>query len=1859
MTWLGKFRAVGAAAIFALAVLSAPTLAAEKKSGPGPEGSAGAQVETVTPEAAQGGALATGAGTRQIVVTKGADYFGRDYDVLKDVGVDQCSAACVADKRCLAFTLNERTGWCFMKEGLGELRTVAGATSGRIVEAPAIDETSVETRVADLDFLARAALDEAKRRRLALASADRDPNAASLTVQDLAAKAGAALTYQSAIEYYSEVLKHEPLNHRAWNGLAQAALNYSPDDYQKRMENAQLRSDAAINAYLTSASDAERAAALAKLGDGFASASDWKQAIRSYRKSLALAEEPTVVAQLDSVVAAHGFRIVDHTIDNNAANPRICLTFSDALSAKLTSAENPGDYLGVEGGDTLPVTASGTQMCVEGVKHGERYHIVARPGITSVDGETLPKQAVLDIYVKDRDPSVRFATNAYVLPAGGNATIPVTTINTAELEAKLQRIDERGLTDAIGGERFLRELSQYQVQDITDQSGEDVWQGRVDVVRDLNREVVTAIPVSAIAPDLKPGVYVLTATAKNGPKYQDTSATQWFVVSDIGLTTFSASDGFHVVARSLGSAAPLGEVDLGLVAANNQVLGTARTDASGHARFPAGLLRGTGGERPAVLTANRQKSDFVFLDLTASPFDLTDRGVDGRAPAGPLDVFITPERGIYRAGDTAYLTAMTRDSQGIAITGLTLTEIVTRPDGVEHARSQVSDFGAGGYSFPVALPPSAQRGVWKVALHTDPKQPALAEASFLVEDFEPQKIDFDLTIDAKVLDPASPPVIDVSARYLFGAPAGGLEVNGEAVLTSTSSIDGFPGYSFGLATDETTATRQPFDVATTDETGAAEIAPVAFDPPVTTRPLSASLQVRVVDAGGRPVEKTTELPLAGSKPRLGIKPRVDGDVAENSLAAFDVIAIGADRMRMALPKADWVLKKVTTRFQWYSTGSGWNYEPIRSTARVASGTVEISPDQPAAIEAPVEWGEYELTLSDPSDEAVPASVTFYAGWYVAAASLDTPDTARVSLDKPQYKVGDTATVHIEPRFAGKAEVFVMDERVVASKTADIGENGGDVTLEVTRDWGPGVYIAAVVYRPMDLDEKRMPGRAIGLAHASVDPGDRALSVSIAAPDKIAPRQSINVSLDVGGVKPGETAYVTLAAVDVGILNVTRFDPPSPKGFYFGKRRLGVEIRDLYSKLIDRTQGAPGTVRSGGDAGASYESPPPMDDLVARYSGPVTVGDDGKVVIPLDVPDFNGTLKLMAMAWSKTGVGEASADMIVRDPIVMAVSRPRFLSPGDTSRIAIDLTHVEGPTGRTHVVLSGGAGIASLGGEADRTIEIADGGHERMLVPVKAEAIGDAAFDLALTMPNGETLRKNFRLPVRSIAPETVDKSVVTVAANGGRLALSPDLFAGYVPGTGKATLSIAGATEFDVAGVVRALDRYPYGCTEQLTSRALPLVYLDKTILAAGLGATEDVTKRVEDAVTAVLANQSSSGSFGLWQPDSGDLWLDAYVTDFLTRARETGYKVPEEGFSLAIDNLRNSLAYLPDQPDWGPVAYAYYVLARNGRAAIGDLRYYVDNQVDSLPTPLAKAQMAAALALYGDRTRAETVFRRAVDQATNGYTSNRLRTDYGTALRDDAAVLTLGLETAIDGVAFDGLVRQVNAERQSKRYTSTQEDVWSLLAAHALLTRQPPQLTVAGKNVDGPYAAAFDAQSLAAGLDIANRGPAPLSARVTLRGVPEVTPPASVDGYAISRSYYTLEGTQADPSQIGQGDRLVAVVEVTPIDTGPARLMINDPLPAGLEIDNPAILKGGDVAALDWLELSGEAAHTEFRADRFLAAVNQGDGDTATRRFAYIVRAVSPGTFDHPAAVVENMYDPTRRGRTDAGGVEVIGPLK
>jgi alpha-2-macroglobulin len=483
------------------------------------------------------------------------------------------------------------------------------------------------------------------------------------------------------------------------------------------------------------------------------------------------------------------------------------------------------------------------------------------------------------------------------------------------------------------------------------QTGELVWEGTGEIVPELNRDVVTALPVGEAVAGLAPGLYAMTARVPGALREDyENLPTQWFVVTDLGLATLSGADGLNVFVRALSSAQAVAGVEVALVARNNEVLGTAASDADGRVRFDPGLLRGRGGAEAALVTAELG-DDFAFLSLTEPPFDLSDRGVEGRAAPPPVDVFVTTERGAYRPGETVHATVLTRDARAAAVTGLPLTAIVTRPDGVEHTREVLADAGAGGRVMALALDAGAQRGTWRMRLHADPEAPALAVASWLVEDFVPERIDFALTLPEGPVAAGDRPVLAVEARYLWGAPGAGLAVEGEVTLAPGRELPGFGGYVFGL---EDEPFRSGFAGLprglVTDAEGRAEIALPVPEAAPGTRPMVLGAVLRMAEGSGRPVERSLSRPLAPASPLIGIRPLFEGAVDEGGTAGFELIGVGEDLTRRALGPVDWVLNRVETSYQWYEIGGNWNYEPVTRRTRVASGTVEIGAGAPARLD---------------------------------------------------------------------------------------------------------------------------------------------------------------------------------------------------------------------------------------------------------------------------------------------------------------------------------------------------------------------------------------------------------------------------------------------------------------------------------------------------------------------------------------------------------------------------------------------------------------------------------------------------------------------------------------------------------------------------------------------------------------------------------------------------------------------------------------------------------------------------------------------------------------------------------------------
>src|SRR5438034_1621213 len=661
--------------------------------------------------------------------------------------------------------------------------------------------------------------------------------------------------FRTGLQILGQIAATTPEDSGNWLRLAKTIFQIRSASSSEQTFLLERASTAAYIAYQRAANPAEEADALAVLGRAMSDRKLWRPALDALRLSLDMREVAEVRGQYEKMRDEHGFRLLDYTVDSDSASPRACFQFSEDLAKRTDFAP----FLALAGSDKPALSSEGKQLCVDGLKHGERYNINLRAGLPSTVKETLPKSAEFNIYVRDRKPFVRFTGRAYVLPRTGQRGIPLVSVNTPAVSVSVFRIGDRNLINTVIDSDFQRALSRYELSSLGDERGVKVWSGELATATTLNQDVTTAFPVDEALGDLQPGVYVMTAAPKDPGSQDDSSlATQWFIVSDMGLTAFSGNDGVHVFVNSLASTEAIGKAEVRLVARNNEILATRKTDDSGHVLFEAGLARGEGGLSPAMLTVTGEKTDYAFLSVKSNAFDLSDRGVSGRTVPAGADAFVYAERGVYRSNETVYLTALLRDGQGTAMTGGPLTLVIERPDGVEFRRAVLADQGAGGRSMTLPLNSAVPTGTWRVRAFTDPKGSSVGETTFMVEDYIPERIEFDVSAKEKMIKAETPVELKVAGKFLYGAPASGLQLEGDMLVApAASGRPGYPGYQFGVADEETASNeRTPIEnLPEADANGVATFPVSLAKAPASTRPQEAQIFIRMVETGGRAVER--------------------------------------------------------------------------------------------------------------------------------------------------------------------------------------------------------------------------------------------------------------------------------------------------------------------------------------------------------------------------------------------------------------------------------------------------------------------------------------------------------------------------------------------------------------------------------------------------------------------------------------------------------------------------------------------------------------------------------------------------------------------------------------------------------------------------------------------------------------------------------------------------------------------------------------------------------------------------------------------------------------------------------------------
>ncbi len=1588
--------------------------------------------------------------------------------------------------------------------------------------------------------------------------------------------------YQQAVDDLETAVSYGADDGLVWLRLAQALLANNDDDHTM---------PAAYNAYRKSTDPVERGNALFVIGRDYDKHDKYKEALAAFQAGVALTASPGVAIRIDQLKALVAFRVIKVEVEAEAETARACLRFNEPIATKGDISY--GAYVRSTPNLDGIVTGRGDTICLEGLKHGETYQVQLLAGFPADSGEKTLSDFHTNVAVPDRKPSISFSGAGYVLPREGSAGLPVTTINLDKVKVRIVKINERNLVPSLDADKLTMSFGADDAQDLIDRSGSLVWQGQMTVAGERNRAVSTAIPLKDILKDKGPGVYLAVVERTDVKEGEDTQpASNWILVSNIGLTSYTGSDGLAVAVRSLADAKPIPGVTLRLFAHNNSELGNATTDADGIARFPAGLLHGKGGDEPFAVMAYGADGDFNFLEVSRAAFDLSDRGVSGRAPPGPVDSYLYTDRGIYRPGENVHLMALVRDGQADALTNVPLTLRLLRPDGIAVDTRQLDAGSLGGHYQLYALPRDARMGTWQVELRVDPKSSPIGTVQFRVEDFVPPTLKVDLSASDAPIHPNQSYPVAIAGKYYYGAPGVGLSVQASASIAFDSNpFPSEPDFQFGLVDEKFDGVKKDLDAPATDADGKSSVDINLTDLPDLTRPLAATVEVSVFEPSGRAITQALIRPIRERAMTIGLRSASGDDAVPDGVPSkVDVIAVDENGKRIAAPGLRWELVRESWRYDWYSSGGSWRYRTQIRDEPIDSGTVDVPAGNMATLSKTLPAGRYRWQLSDATSGAQ-SSVRFHVGWWVEAELPDVPDKLSATLDKKTYQAGDTAKLFVKAPFAGEAELVIASDKVLSLRSFTLPEGGTTLDIPVDASWRSGVYALVTAYRPPvppaaggNGTSARGPGRAVGVGWIGVDPAPRTLAVTLSAPDVVRPRGPASVPIKVAGLAAGEEAYVTLAAVDEAVLKLTDFDSPAPADYFYGKQKLGVELRDLYGRLIDPHADAVGVLRSGGDQFAKRSVaglPDKSNQVVALFSGIVKVDADGTATVKLDIPDFQGQLRLMAVAYAAHKVGSASAAMTVRDPVVAMVSLPRFLAPGDNARLAVTINNLEGPAGNYALKMTA-TGAGSFATPVDRTIPLNAGANFSDGFVLAATTVGNVAIHLDLAGPNDLHIARDFKIGVRPAQSYQLRRFVGQLAP-GQSVTLDDSAADEFLPGTAEAQLSVSPRPQWDVPALLQALDRYPYGCLEQTTSRALPLLYVDEVASMWQTDPGFTPAKQIDAAIGHIAELQRSDGSFGVWSDTDNTVpWLDAYAADFLMRAKEHGNTVPDFAINGVIGWLRDYVKQEhTDDKDLPALAYAHFVLARAKSDDLGALRYFNDTALARLPTQLAKAQLAAALSAYGDTTRAAAAYAAALAPPPKRDPALRY-VDYGSDLRDSAAALAYTAADPANQQRVTAVMDRIAELFANADRTSTQEQAWLLMAAEAAtkLTGNSMTVAVGGAAPETRSKPEYFRRNLGSGapdLTVANRGTLPLWRNVSITGVVKAELPAENKGYAVARYVFNPDGTPADLTKARQTDLFVVVLKGSRKDTGQsAHALVVDLLPAGFEIQNVTAPTGG-----------------------------------------------------------------------------------
>ncbi|MGL6301696.1 alpha-2-macroglobulin family protein [Aeromonas caviae] len=1538
--------------------------------------------------------------------------------------------------------------------------------------------------------------------------------------------------------------------------------------------------------------------------------------------------------------------------------PALALVFSGPLAPKA----NWQSWLSVsEGGKQVQgewiLADDGRTLYFPNVQPDKSYEVSLKAGLG-------PSPQSWTLKTRPLEAGASFTASGMVLPLRDELRLPISAVNVDEVNIDFFRVDAEYLPRFLAEYRPGAGMGNWELEQITKRA-KRVFSGRYALELDANRRETRLINVKE--PQLaEAGVYFAVMSPLGN--YDWRKETTYFAVSDMGLSARRYRDQLEVFVSSLASADPLKDVQLSLLDEKGNRLQVQSTDPQGHRRFDqvqgARLLLAEQGKHLAVL-----RLDGAALDL--STFDL------GTQPWQAQQLYLFSGRDLYRPGERLDSEILLKGQDGQLLPGMAVELEVKQPDGqlLEQKRLLPDSLGAAHYG--LRLPDDAPLGRWTISLKT--AAGSRFEWPFLVEEFLPERLKLQLGKgpDGEVTDLDAALTLPLQGDYLYGAPASATKAKAEVKLSrATMPFTQWQEFTLGdVLLAEQAKDLEPLNITLDAQGQGAFSLADELDGVRALGPLEVAYRVSLSEPGGRAVNRSRTQygwPAGSQWPALKadfVADRVEG----GKPLPFQILNLDDKGQPVAGSVKVRLINEYRDYYWHYADGEGWKYEFNSQPYLEQEQTLQLDSKGPTPLTLQLAAGWYRLEVENSQGHQSSLRVEIGSYAWGGGGEQARPDKIAITLDKRAYQAGDKAKVTLVAPRPGKGLLLVEDgdglrwwQRIELKGTgSDAKDARGEFEIPVSPEWQRhDLHISAQIAAPDSASKPvgKQQGqslRSVGLVPLTLDREARRLPLILSAPDKAVPLTRLEVTAT---STPNSQGRVVLAAVDRGVLNISDYQPLDPFEIFFGRKRFAQDLFDNYGQVIPPQDGKLARLNYGGDRaplkkGGALES---RVEIAALWSGEVSFDEQGKAVIPLDLPNFNGELALMALAWNEQQVGEAERAVKVVAPLVAEIGWPRFGARGDETRALVQLRNMSGEDQTLSLAWTLNGGLKAHG-ELPSTLALKNGEEQWLTLPLTVTgASGVASLQLAASGKDF-VISRDWSLPLRSPWPAET-RQRYQMLAPGQQMTFAPAELAGLDRANLQGLLSLSGTPPWDPAAQWQALADYPYACLEQTLSRAWPYLLTTADERTAWSKPAEGKKAVSEADVQRALLQrlqrlQLPSGGFGLWDGRSDEeQWLTAYAADYLLARKEAGDAVPEAMLNQALNRLQSYLtdsqygerwSSAPEHSRLAYQAYSAYVLARVGKAPLATLRLVWEQQADHARSGLPLLHLSLALSAMGDEQNAAKALSRALaTERGDDYLG-----DYGSPLRDQALELSLLRQHKLAVDRWPALSAKVANTLAHRQWLSTQERLALLRLARfdpAVDWQAKVTSSLGSGSLSGSAPLQLSAPEALAASAVTNEGKGSLYVQRTLIGYPEQAPTRLSQGTSVTRSWFNSDGQRFDPAKVKVGDLVVVRLNVSSESAVPDALLV-EMVPAGFELENPAL---GNSIKLEELSIEGKPAwqsewndylkHQEFRDDRYTAALDLSEG--SNQQLVYLMRAVTPGRYQVPPTQVEDMYRPELR---------------